>query len=139
MKAPDFTLPYYNQTTKLFQLSHFKGNIVILTFWASWCADCSNDLPKKEQFYQSIDHTNIKMVTINVLGRERSYEEAARYIDTFLTQPTLIDNGREVYDLYQCNGVPTTVIINQNGQVHEIFDDKSTMLEIVASVGKIVH
>lgn len=136
-KAPLFELPYiHNDET--YQLGEDIGKVIVLTFWVSWCPDCGADLPKKEQLYKTMDHNKVKMLTINVAGRERTEEKGVQYADEFLTQPTLKDRGREVYDLYECEGVPTTTIIDQQGNVYDQFGDKASFLEIVESIGKLI-
>ncbi|RWZ54911.1 TlpA family protein disulfide reductase [Halobacillus fulvus] len=136
-KAPLFELPYIN-SEDIYHLEEDSGKVIVLTFWASWCPDCGTDLPKKEQLYQNMDHSKVKMMTINVTGRERNAEEAVQYTEKFLTQPTLRDRGREVYDAYNGDGVPTTVIIDQNGYIHKQFGDQANFLEIVEAIGSVL-
>lgn len=125
MKAPQYELPYLNED-RTFSLDEVLGEkVVVLTFWVSWCPDCARDLPKKEQFYKTTRSDELEMITINVTGRERSEEEALKYQEQFLTQPVLKDNGREVYDLYDCTSVPTTIVIDKNGEVVGRFGDQA--------------
>lgn len=116
MKAPDFKLPYIDQPGD-YQLSDDVGKIVILTFWTSWCPYCHTDMPMKEKLYQTIDSEMVKFLTINVVGREREPDAGRRYHEELITQPTLVDDGLEIYRKYDCQGVPTTVIINQEGEI----------------------
>lgn len=134
MHAPTFNL--FTTTGEIVRLEDYLGCNILITFWASWCPDCGKDLPKKEQLFQSIDKNNVKMLTINVAGRERDKADGIAYANKYLTQPTLLDNGREVYDAFQCKGVPTTVLINKRGIIVEKLDDQATMIEIVESMGK---
>jgi len=134
MKAPLFELPTIDGQT--YQLEQDIGKVIMLTFWASWCPDCGRDLPKKEQFYQSVPKDQVKMLTINVLGRERNKQEGLNYAEKFLTQPTLLDDGRRVYEQYECEGVPTTIIIDQNGEIAHRFGDKAEMMDIIKAVGE---
>ncbi|QDP41009.1 TlpA disulfide reductase family protein [Radiobacillus deserti] len=135
MKAPQFTLPFMDGTG-YFDLSKERGKLIVITFWVSWCPDCAQDLPKKEALFQSMDQDKVNMITINVPGRERSVRDGEKFAQKFLTQPTLRDNNRDVYDLYQCKGVPTTVLIDQKGDWVESFDDKASFFSIVEAVGK---
>ncbi|WP_173915730.1 TlpA disulfide reductase family protein [Halobacillus sp. Marseille-Q1614] len=135
--APDFTLPYIDSENN-FTLSQQQGKVVILTFWASWCTDCGIDMPKKEQLFQTMDHSKVSMLTINVTGRERSIHDAEDYYDKFLTQPTLTDRGTKIYKLYKAKGVPTTVIINQEGELAFQFNDKADFLDIVKAIGTLI-
>ncbi|GEM03857.1 hypothetical protein HMI01_08450 [Halolactibacillus miurensis] len=114
--APDFTLPYIDKDDHL-TLSDLRGRMVLLTFWASWCPDCSQDMPMKERLFKTVDQNKLAMITINVTGRERHHDDAVRYKNNFIKQPTLVDNGRETYLNYTCLGVPTTVLIDQQGHI----------------------
>ncbi|WP_112181762.1 MULTISPECIES: TlpA disulfide reductase family protein [Paraliobacillus] len=137
MLAPNFVLPYLNKEGN-YHLHDDLGSIIILTFWASWCLDCSIDLPKKEQLYRSLDNPKVKMLTINVTGRERDQSAAVDFTKEFLEQPTLMDKGTEIYNLYQCQGVPTTVLIDSTGTIYKQFNDKANFLDIVTAVGNIM-
>ncbi|MET3683693.1 peroxiredoxin [Alkalibacillus flavidus] len=136
MKAPMFELPYLDNPHETFNLNDYIGKkVIILTFWVSWCPDCSRDLPKKEQFYKTMRHDNIEMVTINVPGRERDESEAHKFQEQFLTQPVLKDNGREVYDQYESDGVPTTILIDLEGNIVGHFGDQDDFVEVIKIVG----
>ncbi|MBR7554710.1 TlpA disulfide reductase family protein [Allobacillus sp. GCM10007491] len=138
MKAPQFELPYLNED-HTFSLDEVLGEkVVVLTFWVSWCPDCARDLPKKEQFYKTTRSDELEMITINVTGRERSEEEALKYQEQFLTQPVLKDNGREVYDLYECTSVPTTIVIDKNGEIVGEFGDKADFVEILQVISQAI-
>ncbi|WP_082233480.1 TlpA family protein disulfide reductase [Halobacillus massiliensis] len=136
-QAPDFTLPYID-SEETFTLSKYKDKIIMLTFWASWCPDCGVDLPKKEQLYQTMDHSKVKMITINVTGRERNIEDAKKYYEKFLTQPTLTDRETNVYDMYKAEGVPSTIIVNQKGELAFQFSDQAEFFEIVRALGSLI-
>lgn len=136
MKAPLFEL--YTINGEPYKLEQDIGKVILLTFWASWCPDCGRDLPKKEQFYQSVPNDKVKMLTINVAGRERNPQEGINYAEKFLSQPTLIDDNRKVYDQYRCEGVPTTIIIDQNGDIAHSFGDKAEMMDIIQAVGELL-
>ncbi len=135
MKAPVFELPILG-TPKTYQLKKDLGKVIMLTFWTSWCPDCAADLPKKEQLYKTINKNDVKMLTINVTGRERSVDEAEAFHKKFLQQPTLSDEGTNVYDMYRCQGVPSTVIIDKQGDIAAQFGDKAPFLSIVQALGR---
>lgn len=133
MKAPHFKLPYIDKQGD-YQLSDDLGKIVVLTFWTSWCPSCGVDLPLKEKFYQAADSEKIKFITINVVGRERHPNDGVRFHNQFLTQPTLVDRGLEVYRDYNCLGVPTTVIINQAGEIIDQLSEQAAPIDIVEAI-----
>ncbi|PKR78072.1 TlpA family protein disulfide reductase [Halalkalibacillus sediminis] len=138
MQAPLFELPYLDKD-KTFHLEDVLGKkIIVLTFWVSWCPDCSRDLPMKEQFYKNMKDDSVEMITINVPGRERDPEEAHAFQEKFLTQPVLQDRGREVYELYEGTSVPTTIVIDRNGEIVGRYGDKDKFVDIVAKISEIL-
>lgn len=137
-QAPIFELPYINNHSSMYNLEEDLGKVIVITFWVSWCPDCGKDLPLKEQLFKTMDHDKVKMLTINVTGRERNIEEGIEFTEKFLTQPTLSDEGRDVYDLYNCDGAPSTIIIDQQGDIYANFGDQSSFLDIVSKLGEIV-
>ncbi|WP_407272561.1 TlpA family protein disulfide reductase [Radiobacillus sp. PE A8.2] len=137
MKAPFFQLPYINKQS-VYNSEDDLGKVLMITFWVSWCSDCGVDLPKKEQLFQSINTDQVKMITINVTGRERDSQAGSSYTDKFLKQSTLADRGREVYDQFDCTGVPTTVLLDRNGIVHKQFGDKADFMEILQTLGELL-
>ncbi|SRR5690625_627346 len=139
MKAPLFKLPYLNDLESSYDLNDVLGQkVIILTFWVSWCPDCSRDLPKKEQLYKTVNRDEIEMITINVPGRERNEADAIKFMEQFLTQPVLKDNGRDIYDLYEATSVPTTVIIDKDGHIAGKFGDQADFMEIMEALTKIM-
>jgi len=131
--APDFTLPFIDKDESL-TLSDFRGQMVLLTFWASWCPDCSQDMPMKERLYQTVDQNKLAMLTINVAGRERTHHDAVRYKTNFITQPTLVDRGRETYLNYNALGVPTTVLIDQDGNIVKQWGENLNFLNLMEAI-----
>ncbi|SDK07176.1 TlpA family protein disulfide reductase [Sediminibacillus albus] len=137
MKAPLFELPLLGED-QIYNIEKDLGKVIVITFWVSWCPDCAVDLPKKEQLYKTINNDKVKLITINVTGRERNLDAGLDYKNKFLQQPTLADEGRSVYDLYHCNGVPSTIVIDQQGRIAGHFGDKAPFLTIVDKIGSLL-
>ncbi|MBM7551263.1 TlpA family protein disulfide reductase [Thalassobacillus pellis] len=136
-EAPLFELPDIH-TGESYHLEKDLGKIIVLTFWTSWCPDCAKDLPLKEKLHQSMDADKVKMITINVTGREREQGEGTRFAEKFLSQLTLKDVDRTVYDQYGCTGVPTTIIITQEGDIAAHLNDQTSFLTIVEKIGNML-
>ncbi|MBM7646418.1 peroxiredoxin [Scopulibacillus daqui] len=138
MKAPDFELINL-QTQETVNLSHYKGKPVMITFWVSWCSDCQKDLPKKVEFYQSLNKDELVFLTINVTGREGNETDGQRFAREYkLPFPVLLDEGTKTYDAYHCHSVPTTVIIDRHQQITHSFDDKSSFYDIIKALSLVV-
>ncbi len=137
MKAPEFTLKNA-QTGEKVSLSDFNNKPVILTFWVSWCPDCQRDLPKKAQFYRSMSSNELGFLTINVTGREHAEEDGLKFMEEFdLPFPVLRDNEIDTYEAYQCEGVPTTVILDETHTIRHQFGDKADFMEILQAISDV--
>jgi peroxiredoxin len=137
MKAPDFSLKNA-RTGETVSLSDFKNKPAVLTFWVSWCPDCQRDLPKKAQFYRSMDSDELAFLTINVTGREHSEDDGLSFMEEFdLPFPVLRDTGTETYEAYKCEGVPTTIVMDSRHNITDEFGDKADFMEILQAISKV--
>lgn len=117
-KAPNFELTSLSGET--FKLSDYKGQMVMLNFWASWCPPCRVEMPHMETYYQQFkEEHNIEILAVNMTTLERGSEEKVpEFVDKHgLTFPVLMDKKGEVKDLYDVMIYPTTYIINAKGIV----------------------
>lgn len=138
MNAPVFNLEDA-RSGKIVSLNDFKDQPVLLTFWVSWCPDCHRDIPKKSQLFESMKNTELAFLTINVTGREHEADDGITFMnDNQLPFPVLRDNGRDVYDAYKCEGVPTTFILDRSHTIRYQFDDKTDMLDIMKALGTVI-
>lgn len=138
MEAINFSLKCMN-SGEIVHLIDYKGKPIILTFWVSWCPDCIRDLRAKQTLYESMDKDKLTFLSINVLGREAEDGAGKKFIEeNNYTFPVLLDEGRKYYDLYECEGVPTTFLINENFEIVEKYGDKTPMSEIMIGIGKLL-
>lgn len=114
--APDFTLELVDGST--FTLSEQKGSVVLLNFWSSWCGPCVKEMPAFERLYQEYGE-ELKIVAIDGLEyRERmdAFLESTDY-----TFPFAFDEDSVVNMMYPSDGIPYTVIIDQEGVVQNTY------------------
>lgn len=103
---------------KTWELAAFKGRVVLLNFWATWCGPCRKEMPLLEQIYQRYKGLGFTLLAVNV---EEDSAGAARWLeDTPVTFPVLFDRDNHVSKLYQVTAMPSTVIIDRKGQVRFI-------------------
>lgn len=115
-KAPNFELQSLSGET--FKLSDYKGQMVMLNFWASWCPPCRVEMPHMETYYQEFkEEHNIEILAVNMTTLERGSEEKVpEFVNKHeLTFPVLMDEKGDVKDLYDVMVYPTTYIINAKG------------------------
>jgi peroxiredoxin len=110
-EAPDFTLKSKDGSN--IRLSEQRGNIVLVNFWASWCGPCRAELPKMEALYQEYQDMGFEILAVNVDDEASKAEVLLNDID--VSFPVLYDTSAEVSKLYDVSAMPTTVIIDRNG------------------------
>ncbi|MFC0470228.1 TlpA disulfide reductase family protein [Halalkalibacter kiskunsagensis] len=136
-QAPYFSLPILNSEHS-WSLADASKKVTMLTFWTSWCPDSKRDLHAKHTLYQSMDTQNMEMVMIHVTGRDPGVNVASFLRENEYTFPVLRDEGTMVYDLYQCMGVPTTVLLNEKKEVAFMYHDKATIMDIMKGVAFLI-
>lgn len=109
--APDFTLKS-NQAGNM-RLSEQRGNVVLINFWASWCGPCRTELPEMEKLQQDYQDLGFTILAVNV--DEDSSKANMLLDDIKVTYPILFDPSAKVSKLYDVSAMPTTVIVDRNG------------------------
>jgi thiol-disulfide isomerase/thioredoxin len=110
--TPDFTLP--DAAGKKISLKDFKGKVVFLNFWASWCIPCREEMPAMERLYQEFKDKNFVVVAVNV---KDSRKDALAFVKELkVTYPIVLDPDGDVGLLYGAFGLPTTYLIGPKGE-----------------------
>ena len=127
-KAPEFTLR--NTKGKKESLSDYKGKVVLINFWATWCAPCIQELPSLQKIHEDLKDEEFTVLSINVdAPRDRSkIKPMIKKLN--LDFPVLLDNTRSVMSLYnpQMN-IPFSVIISRKGEIYAYFSGYHQGLE----------
>ncbi len=112
-KAPNFTLK--SRSGKNLKLSEFRGQVVMINFWASWCAPCRQEMPLLEKIYKKYKRLGFTLLGVNV---EQDTSAAKNYLKNVrVSFPILFDNTNKTSKLYKVSAMPTTVIIDRNGNM----------------------
>ncbi|GGA71984.1 peroxiredoxin family protein [Ornithinibacillus halotolerans] len=110
-KAPDFQLQTLTGDTV--KLSDFRGNRVMINFWATWCPPCRAEMPDMEKFHQDKD---VVILAVNLTDTETSLEDVDKFSDEYkLTFPVLLDENLDVATLYMVQPIPTTYMVDSEG------------------------
>jgi len=117
MPAPDFTLK--SLSGKNIKLSEQRGDVVMLNFWASWCGPCLQEMPALEQLHQRYKDLGFTLLGVNV---EQNIDDAKAYLKNVnVTFPILFDITNEVSDTYEINGMPTTYLVDRDGNLRKLY------------------
>ena len=114
--APSFTLAAKGGSDV--SLSQFRGRVVMINFWASWCGPCRQEMPLLESIYKKYNKLGFTMLGVNV---EPDSNAANAWLkETPVSFPILYDTESKVSKLYDVAGMPTSVIIDRAGKVRLI-------------------
>jgi peroxiredoxin/outer membrane lipoprotein-sorting protein len=129
MPAGEFTLKDTNG--EKVSLSDYRGKVVLLDFWATWCPPCREELPRINTLYHQLKGKDLVVLGVN--------DEDAGTIRGFLKKhdyelPTLVDSKRVVHKMYGVRAIPTLVIINRTGVVVADFVGERSEQELLAAL-----
>jgi thiol-disulfide isomerase/thioredoxin len=96
-------------------LSDFKGKIVFLNFWTTWCPTCRIEMPSMEKLHQKLKNEDFAMVTINL--QESASQVKAFFKEFKLTFTALLDSTGEVGASFGIRAIPTTYILDKTGRI----------------------
>jgi peroxiredoxin len=110
--APEFSLPTLRGD--FVKLSDYRGKVVFLNIWATWCGPCREEMPFMEALYQRLKGRQFEMLAISIDrgGKETVGSFVSKYGLRF---PVLLDPESKTYKLYGLTGVPETFIIDRKG------------------------
>ena len=111
--APDFTLKSHSGEN--IRLSDLRGEVVMINFWASWCGPCRQEMPLLDQLYTEYQPLGFTILGINV--EEDSTQAKALLQDIPVSFPVLFDTRSQVSKLYDVVAMPSTVLLDRDGNV----------------------
>jgi peroxiredoxin len=112
--APDFTLP--DLAGASFTLSDFKGEVVLVNIWATWCGPCRREIPSLERLYQSRKSRGLEILAVSVdkTAPSKVASFAAQYRMSF---PVLLDPRGEVANRYWARAIPSSFLVDRKGVI----------------------
>lgn len=136
--APDFTLPALDKSTFV-SLSQFKGQPVVINFWASWCIPCRTETPALERAYRANQVDNLIIIGVNTTAQD-TLQNAKTFVEEFgVTYAIVLDEEDTVSQMYSVLGLPTSVFINREGRIQRIFIGGMTEDTINQYVAEIIR
>jgi peroxiredoxin len=114
--APDFALK--SSTGENLRLSEFRGDVVMINFWATWCGPCRQEMPLLDELYQRYERVGFSLLGVNI--DDDSRKAMTMISDLGVNFPVLFDSSKEVSKLYQVDAMPVTVIVDRGGTVRYV-------------------
>jgi peroxiredoxin len=115
--APDFTIKTLKG--KEVSLSDYRGKVVLLNLWATWCPPCRSEMPSMQELYDTFSREDF---TILAVAAPDSPRESRDKIEQFISEgeytfPILLDSSQSVYSTYGSGSVPTSWIVDPQGNL----------------------
>jgi len=113
IEPENFTLPLLNGENA--SLSSFKGNVVILNFWATWCPPCRAEMPSMEILYKRYREMGLEILAVDI---GENIDTVNQFIQRYnYSFPVLLDTKSQISAIYGIEAIPTTFIIDREGKI----------------------
>lgn len=114
--APDFVLK--SAAGENLRLSEYRGDVVMINFWATWCGPCRQEMPLLDELYTRYQRVGFNLLGVNI---DDDSGRAMQMIDELgVSFPVLFDEKKEVSKLYQVEAMPVTVLVDRHGTVRHV-------------------
>ncbi|MEK6573031.1 MAG: redoxin domain-containing protein [Chloroflexota bacterium] len=132
--APDFTLK--NIHGQEVTLSKFKGQAVLINFWATWCGPCRIEMPAMEAAYQKYKDEGFVVLAVDA---DEPLKDVTEFVnDLGLTFEILMDPGSTVNDRYQIRAYPTSFFVGRDGTIVSLQIGSMTESQLEENLAKIL-
>ena len=114
--APDFVLK--SSAGDNLRLSEYRGDVVMINFWATWCGPCRQEMPLLDDLYSRYERVGFTLLGVNIDDDSR---RAMKMIEELgVNFPVLFDDGKDVSKLYAVEAMPVTVLVDREGTVRHV-------------------
>ena len=101
------------------RLSEFRGEVVLVNFWATWCSDCREQVTALDGLYSKYHKAGFVLLSVNIDDdRERAADMVRRLK---LSYPVLMDERKYVAKLYQLDSLPLTLLMDREGTIRHVY------------------
>ena len=114
--APDFALK--SSSGENLRLSEYRGDVVMINFWATWCGPCRQEMPLLDELYSRYQRVGFNLLGVNI--DDDSGRAMAMINELGVSFPVLFDSRKEVSKMYNVDAMPVTVIVDREGNVRHI-------------------
>lgn len=115
-KAPEITLP--GMDGKTVKLSDFRGQVVMVNFWASWCQPCRTEMPYIEDIYKKYKKIGFTVLGVNVDENPAHGKKMLKEIP--VSFPIVFDSDNKMIEKYEVQAMPSTYMVDRKGNIRDI-------------------
>lgn len=134
--APDFTLQTLDG--QVVQLAELRGKPVVISYWATWCIPCKQELPILERLSQEYQAQGVQFLLINAIEQD-NLDQVKQYLsESGFTLPVLLDQDNQFHNAYGQLFFPTSYYIDVNGIIQDMKLGDATETDIRAKIGKLL-
>jgi|TARA_Y100001970_G_scaffold293737_1_gene442744 thiol-disulfide isomerase/thioredoxin len=109
-------IKFQNINKETINLSNFKDSLIMINFWATWCAPCKKEMPSLDKLQENKNFNNLKIIPINV-GKDDPKKSKLFFDELNIKNLEIyFDKDIKLAKKFLLRGIPTTVIINRNGE-----------------------
>ncbi len=115
IQGSDFEL--LNMDEEKIKLSDFRGKVVLLNFWATWCPPCRREMPSMERLYQQIGDEKFGVIAVDQMEEIDDVFAFTGQLELAPTFDILFDTTSQVSQDYAVRGLPTTYLLDKQGKI----------------------
>ena len=114
--APDFVLR--SATGENLRLSEYRGDVVLINFWATWCGPCRQEMPLLDDLYGRYERVGFNLLGVNIDEDSRRAMQMVQELG--VNFPVLFDENKAVSKLYEVEAMPVTILVDREGIVRHV-------------------
>lgn len=115
--APDFE--FLTVKGKKTSLKKYKGKVLLLDFWASWCGPCRQEIPNMKKYYEEYKDKGVEFLSVSIDAKKDAWTKAMKEENMAWQQGWVSDAGKSVMNTYQFGGIPFIILIDKEGNIYK--------------------
>ena len=143
--AYDFNLPDIFDESKVYSLEDFKGKVVLINLWASWCTGCKKEMPLFHFIQARYSNKGFTFIAVNIDDNKKNalkfLKKLEKKMDTKLNFPVVYDKDKELAEKYNPLGLPASYLIDRNGDLAQKFIgsfDNSNVINLTLAIDRLL-